>query len=177
VLSPVEALTQLAQAAYARSDTESAHVKWAGQLGVIKDPDRWQVMALAARDCFLPLRQAVAVLSSNPDLAVFRPLPNTPVSPAIVYPGGSIGKPFSEVIVSLLVSAAQRYYFLREPINPEGFVTTVLENYQQLLRLGRGQPVEAYVLVGFTGITLAEDAQVETPWGVLRPDSASSARS
>jgi hypothetical protein len=45
----IMALTQLAEAAYARSDPRDAHDKWPGMLGVITDPDRSQVMALAAR--------------------------------------------------------------------------------------------------------------------------------
>jgi hypothetical protein len=166
-VTPVAALTELAEAAYARSGPRSAHQKWPGMLGAITDPDRSQVMALAAHDCVRELSQAVSALSREPDLSVFLPVAGQ-FNPAIVYPGGSISQPFSEVVVSLLASAAQRHYYLRQEHNLESFTRAVMENYHQLGRLALGEAIGVYVLIGYTGIIMAENAQVETPWGVLK---------
>lgn len=164
----ITALTQLAEAAYVQSDPRGAREKWPGMLGVINDPDRSQVMALATRGCRSELSQAVSVLSREPDLSIFQPISGQ-ANLSIVYPGGSTGLPFSELIVALLTSAAQQHYYLRQELTSESFLSTVLKNYQQMMRLAHGEKVKGFILVGFTGVTLAEDVSVKTPWGFLKP--------
>jgi Apea-like HEPN len=166
--APITALTELAEAAYARSDPASYREKWpAVMLGSITNPDRSQLMPLAVADCWGKLNRAVEVLSEVPDLSIFQPLGGQ-FDPALVYPGGSTRQPFSQFVASLLVSAAQRFYFLRQESTPASFVREVIENYDDLLHQGRGEPIRAYDLVGYTGIELAPNSQVTTPWGVLK---------
>jgi hypothetical protein len=106
-------------------------------LGVITDPDRSQVMALAARDCGRELNQTVSVLSREPSLSIFHPA-NGQFDPCILYAEGSTRQPFSEIVVALLTSAAQRHYYLRQEPTLESFLSAVLENYQQMIRVAQG---------------------------------------
>jgi hypothetical protein len=165
---PITALAELAAAAYVRSDPTSWREKWpAAMLGVITDPDRSQLMNLAVADCSYELNHAILALSAVPDLSIF--LPGTGAyDPALVYPGGSMRQPFSQFVTTLLVSAAQRLYFLRQESTEALFTEAVIENYEDLLNQGRGDPIRAYELIGFTGVELAPDVQVDTPWGILR---------
>jgi hypothetical protein len=165
---PVAALTRLAEAAYALSDPGSWREKWPpAVLGVITDPDRSQLMSLAANTCREQLDDAVRRLAEVPDLSVFAPSGDL-FDPALVYPGGSIRQPFSQFVVALLVSAAQRFYFFRQERTLDAFVEAVIENYEDFLRQGRGEPIRAYDLVGYTGVELPPGSQVATPWGILR---------
>lgn len=166
--SEITALIELAEAAYARSEPTSYREKWSpAMLGVITNPDRSQLMPLAIADCRNKLNHAVQVLSAVPDLSVFLPSSGR-FDPALVYPGGSIRQPFSEFVASLLVSAAQRFYFLRQESTLDSFVGAVIENYEDLLCQGRGEAIRAYDLIGYTGVELPPGSQVATPWGVLR---------
>jgi hypothetical protein len=166
--SPITALIELAEAAYIRSDPESYKEKWPpALLGVITDPDRSQLMPLAAADCWAELNQALQALSEVPDLSAFLPASGR-CDPALIYLGGSIRQPFSEFVASLLTSAAQRFYFFRQKITLHSFIEATLENYENLLKQGRGEAISAYDLIGYTGIQLSPDSQVRTPWGVLK---------
>ena len=136
-------------------------------LGVITDPDRSQLMNLAVAACRDELIRAIHALSTVPDLSIFLPEAEKP-DPALVYPGGSMRQPFSQFVASLLVSAAQRFYFLRQESTPTSFIEVVLENYEEMVRQGRNEPINVYDLIGFTGIELSPGVQVDTPWGVLR---------
>jgi hypothetical protein len=163
------ALTELAEAAYARSDPATAKEKWSpAVLGGYTNPDRFEVMMLAVSDCADELHRAVQALSGEPDLEIFLPQLGRP-DPTLVYPGGSVGQSFDGLVSSLLVSTAQRLYFLGQESTPASFVRGVIENYDELLRAGRGEAVRCYDLLGYTGITLHPGSQVVTPWGVLRP--------
>lgn len=166
--TPITALTALAEAAYARSDPASYREKWpAVMLGNITNPDRSQLMPLAVADCWDKLNRTVSVLSKVPDLSIFQPSSGR-FDPALVYPGGNMRQPFSAFVVSMLVSAAQRFYFLRKESTQASFVRAVIENYEDLLCQGRGEPIRAYDLVGYTGLDLAPDSLVTTPWGELK---------
>jgi hypothetical protein len=166
---PIAALTRLAEAAYALSDPGSWKEKWPPSvLGVITDPDRSQLMSLAANACQKQLNDAARVLSAVPDLSIFAPT-SGPFDPALVYPGGSLRQPFSQFVVSLLVSAAQRFYFFRQESTHDSFVAAVIENYEDFLHQGRGEVIKAYDLVGYTGLELSPGSLAVTPWGVLRP--------
>lgn len=166
--SPITALIRLAEAVYDRSDPRSYKKKWPpALLGVITDPERSQLMPLAVADCRAELNQTLRVLTEVPDLSVFLPASGR-FDPTLIYPGGSIRQPFSEFVASLLTSAAQRFYFLRQEIALHSFIEAVLENYENLLSQGRGEEISAYDLVGYTGIQLSPDSQVSTPWGVLK---------
>ena len=164
---PVAAIIRLAEAAYALTEPGSWREKWPPSvLGVITDPDRSQLMSLAANACWGQLNDAVRALSGVPDLSVFssRDLSD----PVLVYPGGSMSQPFSQFVVALLVSAAQRFYFFRQESTLDSFVDAVIENYEDFLRQGRGEPIRAYDLIGYTGIELEPGSRVTTPWGVVR---------
>jgi Apea-like HEPN len=165
---PVAALIRLAEAAYALSDPGSWKEKWPpAVLGVITDPDRSQLMSLAANASREQLNDVVHVLSEVPDLSVFSS--GGPFDPTLVYPGGSMRQPFSQFAVALLVSAAQRFYFFRQESTLDSFVDAVIENYENFIRQGRGEPIRAYDLVGYTGVELSPGSQIATPWGILRP--------
>jgi hypothetical protein len=166
--SPITALIELAEAAYVRSDPGSYKEKWPpALLGVITNPDRSQLMPLAVAGCWTELNQALQALSRVHDLSPFLPVSGR-FDPALIYPGGSIRQPFSEFIASLLTSAAQRFYFLRQHITLHSFTEAVVENYENLLKQGRGEAISAYDLIGYTGIQLSPDSHVRTPWGVLK---------
>jgi hypothetical protein len=165
---PIAALTRLAEAAYALSDPGSWEEKWPpALLGTITDPDRSQLMSLAANACREQINDAVRALAEVPDLSVFAPSGGL-FDPALVYPGGSMRQPFSQFVVALLVSAAQRFYFFRQESTLDAFVEAVIENYEDFLRQGHGEPIRAYDLVGYTGIELPPGSRVVTPWGILR---------
>jgi Apea-like HEPN len=167
--SPRSVLADLARHAYARSDPAAYKDKgWESALGVITTPDRSQLMRLAIADCQFYLDRAVAVLSEEPILSIFQPSEGQ-FGPTLLYPGGGRGQPFSEFVAGLFVCAAQRFYFLGEDSTLAEFFEAVMENYDALLSQGRGEPIPAYDLIGFTGIRLAAGTQVVTPWGVLRP--------
>ncbi len=166
--SAITALINLAKAAYARSDPGSYKEKWSpALLGAITNPDRSQLMRLAVADCWAELNQTLQALSEVSDLSVFLPASGQ-FDPTLIYPGGSIRQPFSEFVASLLTSAAQKFYFLREEITLHSFIEAVLANYENLLNQGRGEAITAYNLIGYTGIQLSPDSQVSTPWGVLK---------
>lgn len=168
VSTPIVALIRLAEAAYAFSDPRSHKEKWPpALLGTITDPDRSQLMSLAANACWKQLNEAVCALSEVSDLSVFLPSSGS-FDPELLYPGGSIRQPFSQFVVSLLVSAAQRFYFFQQESTLDSFVEAVVENYEDLLRRGRGEPIRAYNLVGYTGVDLPSESSVATPWGILR---------
>jgi hypothetical protein len=166
--SPTTALIELAEAAYARSDPTSYKEKWPPPLlGVITNPDRSQLMPLAVADCWGELNQVLQAFSRVPDLLPFLPASGR-FDPALIYPGGSIRQSFSEFTVSLLTSAAQRFYFFRQEITLRSFTAALLDNYENLLKQGRGEAISAYDLIGYTGIQLSPDSHVSTPWGVLK---------
>jgi hypothetical protein len=71
-------------------------------------------------------------------------------------------------VASLLTSAAQKFYFFRKEISLHSFIEAVLQNYENLLKQGRGEAINAYDLIGYTGIQLPPDSQVRTPWGILK---------
>ena len=169
VMSPaVAALIRLAEAAYACSDPATYRQRWPlPLLEGITNPDRSQLMSIAAFACRDELHAAVQALSEVPDLAVFLPSGGS-FGPTLVYPGGSMGQSFESFIVALLASAAQRFYFFRQESTVDAFIEAVIENCEDFFRQGRDEPIRVYDLIGYTGVELEPGQQVNTPWGILR---------
>src|SRR5260370_24842439 len=94
------------------------------------------------------LNRAEEVLSRESDLQPFVHRDGE-LDPAIIHPSGSSRVEFRSLITSLFVGAAQRIYYLRMDQGKTAFVRAVLENYEEMLRAGRGQPVRAYNIVAF----------------------------
>jgi hypothetical protein len=167
--SPIIALTELAEAAYALSDPvahpETIPAVWGGPTG---RPERWQLVSIATRLCGQQLSRAIEVLTKSSDLAIFN-RSDEGIDPALVYPGGSFRAPFEEFVISLLSSAAQRFYYLRQEMTAMSFVRTVIENYEEMTNIALGEPMRGHALVGFTGIEIADGDQIAMPWGTLRP--------
>jgi hypothetical protein len=112
-------------------------------------------------------QRATEALSDEPDLALFRHVEGQ-LDPMVFCEGTGSRYSLSGLVGSILLAAAQRIYYLRMEYSKPSFVRTVLENYEELLRAGRGEAVRAYSVIGFTGIKLGDSAQVQTPWGTLR---------
>lgn len=112
-------------------------------------------------------KRVLEVLMTERDLEIFKPIEGK-LDPIISHPSGSLRTNFNGLVASLFISAAQRLYYLGPETSKSSFVRTVLENFDEMLRVGRGEPIRAYTLVGYSGILLSETDQVQTPWGTLR---------
>jgi hypothetical protein len=59
-------------------------------------------------------------------------------------------------------------FLLRLPEEEGEFARLVIEGFSELRRAARHEPVSGTAFFGFSGLSLSEDVQVATPWGVLR---------
>jgi hypothetical protein len=167
--SPITALTELSELIYsaAISGPQQGRPIFAGVS--VNDPllnDVQQWLAVESPKC-AEFRSVIGVLSEDPELTIFRSADNQP-GPMIFHPGGGTRTNFSHIVSSLFIAAAQRIYYMRMEQSRPSFVRAVLENYEELLRAGRGEAVRGYRILGFSGIRLEESVQVHTPWGTLR---------
>lgn len=167
-MSTVTALTALAVAAYASPPQPLPDYF---QYMQSDDPvlDWLSASAYQSLPSALPEMQgALDAITSDPDLSDLRQAKEGELDLFISTPrGGSRQNP--EAILHALVASARQQIGLRHLDNTESaFVRLVLEGYEELLHALAGEPVRAYTVVGFAGVTLPQEAQVQTPWGVLR---------
>ncbi len=60
-------------------------------------------------------------------------------------------------------------YLLRMPDDESVYIRTVLENYEALKRALSGEEIHCRIIKGLSGISLAGESQISTPWGVVKP--------
>ena len=108
--------------------------------------------------------QALESLRDEPALAPFRENEGL----LVLSNGGGSRETLHSIINSLLLCAARQIYMLGSEFNETSFVGLVLENYEELKRASRGEQVRAYKFIGFSGVNLPENTNVETPWGSIR---------
>jgi hypothetical protein len=87
----------------------------------------------------------------------------------LIHPGGGFRTSPEGLIAGLLGAAFLQIFYLRLPSNEGTYVRAVLENFEELRRASRKEPVRANILVGFSGVTLPLNSQIATPWGIVRP--------
>jgi Apea-like HEPN len=170
--SPMTALTELSEYAYALVKRLAQQEGGSPQFGPGFAPvttifGGLQRVSMAEWLESAQYRSTVETLSTEPDLAPLLPIPGE-LDPMIASIGGGSRQPFFLMIGSLLMSAGQRMYYQLLEETQAAFIRTVLENYEELLRVVRGEQARVYNVVGYTGIQLAEGSQVQTPWGTLR---------
>jgi len=91
------------------------------------------------------------------------------LDPMVLHAGGGSRVSPTGLLTGLLSSAFLHVYSLRLPRDETTFVRTVLEGFEELHRAARGERVRAYLIFGIGGVKLADERQVSTPWGVMRP--------
>ena len=116
--------------------------------------------------------EAVPNILTNPD---FDPITadGGDHDPMILTAGGGIRVSPDRVLSGLLTSATVQIFLLELPRDEATFVRTVLDNFEELRRACRGEKIRAYSVVGISGLSMSQGMQASTPWGVLRPVSAS----
>jgi len=172
VASPIKTLTDLAMASYdaALNCARQPDMPWVSTGDVVLDNIVWRGFAQSIES---ELDEATGILRAEPALA---PLISEGEESGmmIMRAGGGASESFRNLVYSLLLCASRQLYILRSDFNEAAYVGSVLENYEELKRAARGEQVRAYRITGFSGIKLAENARVETPWGALyrAPDNA-----
>ncbi len=115
------------------------------------------------------LTAATSALAAEPDLTPFKRKDDGSTVMVFGPDGSGTGMNIESIASSLLVSAVRRSLVMRLPDNMSSFVGLVLENYEEVRRAGRGEPVRAYDVIGLTGVKLTDEQRVETPWGTIYP--------
>jgi len=105
-----------------------------------------------------------ALILSAPALDSVRPRPGQ-VDPMVLHQGWGIRLSGSGLVMSLLTSALEQIFFLGQPRDAESYVRLVLQNFEELCKAARGEPVRAIELVGFGGVRIPPDCSIRTPWG------------
>lgn len=83
------------------------------------------------------------------------------------YPGGgSIVQ--REMLPTSLIIPALRRANIEAPSAEEEFSSWVLENFAELKRAIRGEPVTIRLVQGLAGVSIPAGLQIATPWGVIR---------
>jgi hypothetical protein len=164
-----DALTTLPALAVSvhRRRAETQGSDWAGFLWSL-DPLLDEAQSAAG---VLPDEEVLAaedLLLAEPDLANLAPVEGD-LDPMVLNAGGGhrLGKGF--LTAGLLSSAFQRVFLTRLPNDEGTFVRTVVEGYDELRRASRGERIRAHLIEGVVGVTLPDGAQLNTPWGTLRP--------
>jgi hypothetical protein len=167
--SSITALTELAEFVHTRWSQPQQSISETAGAGI----GNGTLLAQMQQALFLEIpstaqfKQVISALSAEPDLALFQPFDDKSHR-YIAYPGGGARTDLQSVIGWILLSAAQRIFYLRLDESMPSFVRIVLENYEEMLHAGRNEPVRAYSIIGYSGIRLPESRQIQTPWGVLR---------
>lgn len=163
-------LTSLAVGIFRQRRTPSVADEWAS-LGAswTTDPvlSEAQSLGLTRIHGHPALNQAVQLIFSDPELANLAP--ESGLGPMVLHPGGGFRTSREGLIAGLLAVAFVQLYYLRLPADEGSYVRRVLENFEELRRGARGEPVRASVLLGFSALKLPEGSQLVTPWGTVRP--------
>lgn len=111
-------------------------------------------------------------VAAEPALAVLRD-PEVRIAASVAGSGLTLRPDLPMLSIALVASAADAVVgrgLSRD--DPAIFEEEVRRTYDAFLRLLSGETCETLLLVGFDGLTLAEGARVELPWGTLRPASS-----
>ena len=122
--------------------------------------------SFAAR--FHPLNSECAeAVAEDPDLRIFAS-PNTPFITSSAGHGAQVA---ADELPELLIVSASLAHNARGKSSEdrEGFLEEVAATFYAFRRLIAGEEVTALTLLAFDGLSLRDGAQVETPWGLLRP--------
>lgn len=72
------------------------------------------------------------------------------------------------LVIAMVTSALRIMYFASMEQTPEVLVRHVIENYEALRKIGRGEAIPIPVVHGLTGVRLSAGTQIATPWGVVK---------
>jgi hypothetical protein len=96
------------------------------------------------------------------------PIFGTERGPMLVSPRGASRVRGDWIVASLFTSARLEMFYRGVKEDSEAFVGLVVEGFGALRQAVRGEEIECHDLIGFRGLAIPENREVETPWGVLR---------
>jgi len=132
------------------------------------DPVLNTAMLMSFFDSPWVTNEVVTSVFSDPELASLATREGE-LDPLLIHARGSVRMSPTALVKGLLSSAFLQIYFLRLPLEESTFVRIVLEGYDELRRAARGERIRAHAITGIAGLTLPEDTQMATPWGIVRP--------
>lgn len=135
--------------------------------------------ALAPTGLFLELYRgsalARAVEAVNADPAM-EPLAQREgeLDPLLSSAAGGARQDLQGLIVGIVITAIRAMYFESAEQSPAVLVQRVIENYEALKRIARGEPIQIRIVHGLAGVILPPGVEIATPWGVVKPAPVSS---
>lgn len=91
------------------------------------------------------------------------------LDPFLSSAGGGARQDLQGLIVGTVTAAVRGMYFESAEQAPAVLVQRVIENYEALKRIARGEPIQIRIVHGLAGVILPPGAQIATPWGVVKP--------
>ncbi len=89
--------------------------------------------------------------------------------PVISSPFGCFGLPPSEIIFSLFTTALIKIYLFSLDKGEEEYIRVVQENFEELKKALRGEPISAYEIKGLALLHVPANSLISTPWGDIYP--------
>ena len=171
VISELESeLINLATSVFrARREQNQAEVERLSSPYFLPDPlSRAFPVSLSVSADLQPLvERTMQRMIAEPDLSVLAN--ENGLGPMVLHAGGGIRTSAAGIVTALLSEAFLQMYFLRLPSEEDLFVRRVLENLGELRRAIKGEKVHAHLITGISGIRLANESKVTTPWGFVLP--------
>lgn len=122
----------------------------------------------------LPTEQRERIAASSecilsaPEFSPLRPT-GQDRPPLVMTVSGGVRMTLDEMVVGLFAAAAIQHFCQRIEGSEAAFVSSVIQNFEELRRAAQGEQVRSHTITGISGVALPEGSHATTPWGVLRP--------